>query len=593
MLAGQKLSKMKPKSCTERCIYRKQRNKPQSINTTHLILFIVIPIILINILNHLTERKETFAMQISLSNTKIQSKHLENMFIFSKLKKNSIPMKTNKPYKTFILLIILLSNDIHQNPGPKQQAIKETDNLCRMCNQKTENEDSMKCDTCNKWSHIACTGNIRNHNRSSLNKSFEWICSNTNCSPNHVDHTVEHQLTSPNRYQQIEKEVTLKQRETSAPSNSSKAKRRRPKAGTKSSQIQAENESLLMLQELTTITTTDYVGKDLCRKCTKEVKIHHQAISCDKCLMWIHRSCSDMSSYLYKQSKKKGHFKWICKMCREDEKEINDRVDVTTLKPCEMPLTANSIQVTSREMLIIHLNCRSILNKVEELEMIVEECNPDIIVLTETWMDDSVPKQACIPDGYHIIRKDRSTNFKQKYGKNKGGGVAILYKQHIKVEKKKNLTDSIEEILWVHVKIKQSFMLGAIYRAEYTDTLNEDDAESKIEENIRKASEITNNVIITGDFNIDMTDGMSKNTQLLTNIYESYGLKQHINKPTRVDKTSRKPTIIDHMWARKELNIIKATGTFHGISDHMGIYMKLNKTTPTPEKEIIKYRDYR
>ena len=120
-------------------------------------------------------------------------------------------------------------------------------------------------------------------------------------------------------------------------------------------------------------------------------------------------------------------------------------------------------------------------------------------------MDDSVPKQAWIPDGYHIIRKDRGPEFKQKYGRNKGGGVAILHKQHIKVEKKKYLTDNIEEILWVHVKIKQSFMLGAIYRSEYTDTMN-DDGESKIEENIRKATEITNNIIITGDFNIDMSD---------------------------------------------------------------------------------------
>ena len=62
--------------------------------------------------------------------------------------------------------------------------------------------------------------------------------------------------------------------------------------------------------------------------------------------------------------------------------------------------------------------------------------DPDVICLTETWMDDSVPKTAYIPQGYKIIRKDRSENYKQKYGRNKGGGVAVLHKEHIKVEKK-------------------------------------------------------------------------------------------------------------------------------------------------------------
>ena len=47
----------------------------------------------------------------------------------------------------------------------------------------------------------------------------------------------------------------------------------------------------------------------------------------------------------------------------------------------EMPETANSIKTSSKEMIIVHLNCRSIMNKVEELEMIVQQCNPDIIVL--------------------------------------------------------------------------------------------------------------------------------------------------------------------------------------------------------------------
>ena len=80
--------------------------------------------------------------------------------------------------------------------------------------------------------------------------------------------------------------------------------------------------------------------------------------------------------------------------------------------------------------------------------------------MSETWFDESVPKQAYIPPGYKVIRHDRTEIYKQRYGKNHGGGVAIFYKEHLKIERKSYPTDEIEEMLWVHVKGKHSFLLG-------------------------------------------------------------------------------------------------------------------------------------
>ena len=115
-----------------------------------------------------------------------------------------------------------------------------------------------------------------------------------------------------------------------------------------------------------------------------------------------------------------------------------------------------------------------------------------------------------------MIRKDRSEEYKQKYGKSKGGGVAVCYKEHLKVEKKHYLTEDCEEILWVQVKAKESFMLGIIYRGEYTDIMAEKDGECKLEENIRKASEISNRIIVTGDLNVDMSNANPQSEQLKT-----------------------------------------------------------------------------
>ena len=132
--------------------------------------------------------------------------------------------------------------------------------------------------------------------------------------------------------------------------------------------------------------------------------------------------------------------------------------------------------------------------------------------------------------------------------------------------------------MWVHVKTKQSFMLGIIYRADYTDILDERLTETTIEKNIRKASEISNNLIIAGDLNVDMANKESKQTKLLKTIYKAYGMSQIIKKPTRYDKISGKPTIIDHFWVNSsELDNIKATGTFVALSDHLGTYLKINK----------------
>ena len=153
--------------------------------------------------------------------------------------------------------------------------------------------------------------------------------------------------------------------------------------------------------------------------------------------------------------------------------------DSTILSESDKPQPFANVKGDKNELVIINLNCRSSINKTEELHYIFKEINPDIICESETWFDDSVPSQAFIPAGYKVIRKDRSEAYKQRYGKNSGGGVAIYYKEHLKVEKNKYLCDDMEEILWVHVNAKTSFMLGTIYRANYTHTLAEEDGETK------------------------------------------------------------------------------------------------------------------
>ena len=292
----------------------------------------------------------------------------------------------------------------------------------------------------------------------------------------------------------------------------------------------------------------------------------------------------------YRALQERIDFPWSCAACRNSEIEEYQPVIVENLSKEDLPDDAPYVLTRKGEMLIIHINCRSAVNKEEEIEMLIDHLKPDIICLTETWYDDSYPKNK-VPDGYCIIRHDRSEEFKSKYKKHHGGGIAVLYKENLIVERRDNFSDKIEDIMWVYVKARKSFWLGTVYRPHYSDLINEDREESILEKNIRKVTEKSNHIILVGDLNIDIRDKENPESSTLRDICKPYGLKQYIKKTTRFNKNG-KSTIIDHIWATKEADIVKS-GTVHGISDHLGIYCKVNKYPIHKNPPIIKVRSFK
>ena len=236
------------------------------------------------------------------------------------------------------------------------------------------------------------------------------------------------------------------------------------------------------------------------------------------------------------------------------------------------------------------------LNKEEEIFDIIRLLNPDIICLTETWLDGSVPIQY-VPKGYKILRKDRSEEFLQKYRKIKGGGLAIIYRSYLNIIPKPKLSPKDEEIFWVQIQTNNSFLLGVIYRPEYSTLLQEnEEGESALEQNLRKASEISNRLVVVGDFNIDMLNQNTKKAKYLKSIYETYNLTQQIKTVTRIDLNSGKGTLIDHVWTSADIKVMKS-GTCQGISDHLGTFVKLNRSNintkiKPPEKLSRNYKNY-
>ena len=156
-------------------------------------------------------------------------------------------------------------------------------------------------------------------------------------------------------------------------------------------------------------------------------------------------------------SHKNEEFPWVCNTCRKPE-DTEPTTDIKKLKPNETPISNRDLINPENDFLILHYNCRSLLNKTEELTNICLKLKPKIICLTETWLDDSTSQTANIPSGYKILRCDRSDIYKQKYGKTSGGGTAILYAEDIKI-KKLNINAEDQETQWIEIKAKEILIL--------------------------------------------------------------------------------------------------------------------------------------
>ena len=79
---------------------------------------------------------------------------------------------------------------------------------------------------------------------------------------------------------------------------------------------------------------------------------------------------------------------------------------------------------------IYYQNARGINSKLVELFNSLLTCNFELIILTETWLTDSVANSEFCPDNFEIYRSDRKFN---KTTLTRGGGVLIAMRKYFSV----------------------------------------------------------------------------------------------------------------------------------------------------------------
>ena len=300
--------------------------------------------------------------------------------------------------------------------------------------------------------------------------------------------------------------------------------------------------------------------------------------------MWLHTKCIGVTDddYLRLQHSDEA---WCCKTYLKEALPFFDTSnlsipDTSVLSPTTSTSSlhgvtdGNSSQPTSvaphslslHSLNLFYSNCRSLPPKIDSLRALAAADDPDIILLCETWLDDSITDAELSISNYSICRRDRNRH---------GGGVAIYVRDNVPYSV--FISHTSLELLMVDLKLKQGNLLcGVFYRPPSSAPSILTLLDSTLEElppNKQKS------LVLLGDFNIDSRNQNLPSLSLINSIQDKFGLQQVVTEPTRTSSTSE--TIIDHAYlADKAMLSSCETEPPLEDSDHRSISLKLHLLPP-------------
>ena len=236
---------------------------------------------------------------------------------------------------------------------------------------------------------------------------------------------------------------------------------------------------------------------------------------------------------------------------------------------------------------VIHFNIRSLDTNITHMEAFLSNLNqnPDVIALTETWLDDNNKDNYPIEgyNAFHVVREPL-----------KHGGVSIYVRNTLTCDQigEFSFLNSDIEICSIKITVNDlSYTIGAIYRP--SDKYKNIKEFRKVLAPILKSPEFKkSNSIIVGDINIDLLlheDDRETNEYL--NLLQTFNYTPIITRPTRFPEGRQmgSPALLDHIF----MNFTPPTsaGIFlYDITDHLPIYVNLFLPKPINHSYCIKFR---
>ena len=226
---------------------------------------------------------------------------------------------------------------------------------------------------------------------------------------------------------------------------------------------------------------------------------------------------------------------------------------------------------------IFFWNARSLINKIDQTRLVVDEKMPQIFCINKTWLKLQIPDTMISINEYTLIRSDRLIKNTLGYTK-RVGGLALYVKNGISFVTLDNQThtssgaDLEVQTVRINRKLTRPMYIISIYQPP---TGNIDTMYTFLTELPSSLDDLDRATIIMGvDFNIDFHKPKSHGVKTIKKLAKRFSLEMQIKDPTR---PLYNDSTLDQILTNSK--IIKASGTLDlNLSDHVPIFINIKKT---------------
>ena len=243
---------------------------------------------------------------------------------------------------------------------------------------------------------------------------------------------------------------------------------------------------------------------------------------------------------------------------------------------------------------LVHLNVRSLVKKMDQIRLMLNNSHIDVITFSETWLKPHLHTKLVELTGYEPVRLDRNTK-SGKHVKKKGGGLITYVKQNHASDLESldalNISNEYMEAQWVYIHRPscKNVIVCNMYRPPTGDLSK---AIVYLDNSLKSFNLSKTDIFLLGDMNVNYKNKKSPAYKKLQFFAKSNGLTQCIDTTTRV--TEKTKSIIDLILTNSKF--IRSSGSLeHHISDHQPIYIihkKSRDTRPTAEFKGRSYRNF-
>ena len=238
-----------------------------------------------------------------------------------------------------------------------------------------------------------------------------------------------------------------------------------------------------------------------------------------------------------------------------------------TLSACQRACATGAGELAVGQTLrLAHLNVRSLMPSLDDVNTLLGDNNIDVMCVTETWLQPDMDSQFLIFPGYGAIRRDRPARGGRQA---RGGGICILYRTHLRaVRLEVPSVGSPLEALWVSLGgCRRPLVVGAVYRPPAAPAAAVED----LHDQLAHFNGLGRNVIVLGDMNLDLLTPGLPGPRSYTQMLQDMSMKQIVTDVTRPNTAANRAgpgSLIDHVIVPAIDDVTTTEVTPTSCSDH-------------------------